>query len=249
MKIICVIPARLESKRFSRKMLTHLVGKPLLQHVWNAASTCPLFNEVYFAIDALETAQVINTFNGKFFMTPVECNSGTERIAYLVKNKIIHGDIFVNWQGDEPFITHQMIEELLQEVTTADADVWTLKKRITDPTELYSKSVAKVVCNQQDKALYFSRSPIPGVRDEEDFSRQLEQYPFFKHIGLYAFTKRALKNLYTHPTVSILEDAEKLEQIRFLEQGLTIKAFQTETEVFGIDFPSDLLRAEKRLEI
>ena len=113
MKIICVIPARLDSKRFPRKMLTLLAGAPLLQYVWNAAATCTLFDDVYFAIDALETAEIITQFNGKFFMTPVECNSGTERIAYLVNNKIIDGDIFVNWQGDEPFIQPDLLDGLI----------------------------------------------------------------------------------------------------------------------------------------
>lgn len=243
LKVACIIPARLASSRFPQKMLTSLAGRPLLSWVWDAAVQNSCFDEIHFAVDAPETASLVGSFGAHAFMTPVECNSGTERLSYLAANKIVEADIFVNWQGDEPFITQGMIQELLQGIGKDNADVWTLKKRITDPAELPSRKIAKIVSDSNDYALYFSRSPIPGVRDEESYAKQLELYPFYKHIGLYAFTRAALLRLAALPE-SFIGDAEKLEQIKFLEHGFKVKLYETKQEVTGIDFPSDLVKAE-----
>lgn len=236
-KVVCVIPARLQSTRFPRKMLCQLGGKPLLQWVWESAKQVSIFDEVGFAIDAHETQALIESFGGKWWMTSETCASGTDRLVELLQKKIVDADIWVNWQGDEPFIHNVMIEELLQECDAAD--VWTLKKKIHSLEEVHSPQFAKVVCDEKGNALYFSRSPIPFYRDSKDFETQA----YYKHIGLYAFSKEALNKI-AAMTPSPLEQAEQLEQLRFLHHHLRIRVHETQHEVLGIDLPEHLIKAE-----
>jgi|HubBroStandDraft_4_1064222.scaffolds.fasta_scaffold63922_2 3-deoxy-manno-octulosonate cytidylyltransferase (CMP-KDO synthetase) len=240
-KVACVIPARLKSVRFPKKMLASLNGKPLLQWVWESASKVPFFDEVVFAIDAEETAQLIRGFGGKYAMTSETCTSGTERLVELLEKKIIDADIWVNWQGDEPFIHEPMIRDLIQSCDHEDADVWTLKKKISNLEEVTNPHIAKVVCDSHDFALYFSRSPIPYYRD------MAEDKIFYKHVGLYAFTPASLRKISLLQHCNI-ETAEKLEQLRFLYHHLRIKVHETQYEVFGIDLPEHLALAEALLE-
>ncbi len=235
--IACLIPARLKSTRFPRKMLESLCGKPLLQWVWEAASQVPFFNSVSFAIDAPETAALIESFGGTYHMTSPECRSGTMRLAKLHSTGKIQADIWVNWQGDEPFIHTAMIKELLQSTDDGN-DIWTLKKKITSPEEISSPHFAKVVTDSRGCALYFSRSAIPYHRDitpTED--------SFFKHIGIYAFSSDALAKI-SKMESSFLEEAEQLEQLTFLYHGLRLRVHETTHDVFGIDLPEHLSRAE-----
>lgn len=239
-RIVCVIPARLESSRFPRKILADLAGKPLLQWAWDAASRCPLFDEVVFAIDSEETARVIEEFGGKFRMTAKECLSGTDRLVELFKNGLVHGDIWVNWQADEPFISEAMIRDLLQS-SQDGADVWTLKMRLTEMEKITSSDICKVVCDAKGYALYFSRSPIPYHRnllEGENF--------YFKHIGLYAYSADALEKI-SRMYPCAIERAESLEQLRFLFYGLKIKVHETEHETIGIDQPEHLAKARQFL--
>lgn len=238
-KIICIIPARLQSTRFPKKMLAMLYGKPLLEWVWNQANSVSIFDHVAFAIDAEQTADLITSFGGKYYMTSPECPSGTDRLIEVMQHNRIDGDIWVNWQGDEPFITEQMIDELLQSCASEDSDIWTLKKKITHPHEIASPHYAKVVCDDQDHALFFSRSMIPFYRDAVPEHNKV----FYKHVGLYAFTRHALKKIASLQPCSI-ECAEQLEQLRFLYHRLRIKVHETEHDVFGIDLPEHLARAE-----
>ena len=237
-KIACIIPARLKSTRFPRKMLATLQGKPLLQWVWEGAKKVSLFDEVVFAIDAQETAHLIESFGGKYFMTAEDCANGTQRLAELLQKGLVDADIWVNWQGDEPFIHEKMIHDLLQSCEEP-SDIWTLKKRIDNVSEVTNPHFAKVVCDRKGFALYFSRSQIPFYRDITDPNQQI----FYKHVGLYAFTQEALKKISTLPPCEI-EMAEQLEQLRFLYHNLRVKVHETEYEVFGIDLPEHLARAE-----
>lgn len=237
-KISCVIPARLASTRLPRKVLLPLAGKSLLQWTWEAASAVSLFSEVLIAADSEEVAVAARAFGAKVHLTSLECPSGTDRLVELYEKGVLHGDICVNWQADEPFLKEEMIEDLLG--SKQKADVWTLKKRITDSDSIASPHVAKVVCDAQGYALYFSRSVIPHYRE-------VATHPIiYKHIGLYAYTKEALEKIGTFPPC-MLEEAEKLEQLRFLYHGLKILVSPTEHDAMGIDLPEHLVLAEKKI--
>ncbi|MFA6263281.1 MAG: 3-deoxy-manno-octulosonate cytidylyltransferase [Candidatus Babeliales bacterium] len=245
-KIICIIPARLDSVRFPRKVIAPLKGRPLLAWVWDAVTRCTLFDEVFFAIDSHESAAVIEDFGGRYVMTSPTCKSGTDRLVELCVSGKLTADIWVNWQGDEPFVNESMVATLLQTSTQDDQDMWTLKKLITDPNDIHSSKIAKVVCDSRGQAIYFSRAPIPFFRDEHDPIKLVAKETYYKHVGLYAYTASALNKIAVMGK-SILEDAEKLEQLRFLEHGLRIQVHETTHDVFGIDTPEDLLRAERRI--
>ncbi len=222
--IVCVIPARLGSKRFPKKMLASLGGKPLLQCTYEAAKGVSLFDEVVVAVDSEELKEVVEGFGGKALLTQPTCQSGTDRLAELCATKALEADIWVNWQGDEPFITDKEIEILLQDL---DGEIWTLKKKITKSDQLSSKDVVKVVTGVGGRALYFSRNPISGD----------------KHIGIYAFSSEALKKIRAlSPCEPELE--ERLEQLRFLYHGMEIQVHETEKEIFGIDTQEELAIAE-----
>ncbi|MBI3237099.1 MAG: 3-deoxy-manno-octulosonate cytidylyltransferase [Chlamydiales bacterium] len=240
-KIVCVIPARLNSSRFPRKILCHLLGKPLLQRVWEKAQSVDLFDQVVFAIDAEETAALIDTFQGKYIFTSPSCESGTDRLIELMQNQKVEADIWVNWQADEPFINQEMVEDLLQSSHLYDADVWTLKKKILLTEEIHNPHIPKVVCDEKGNALYFSRSPIPYHRDPS-----LDAPTYFKHIGMYAYTKEALSKI-AHSQPCELELSEKLEQLRFLHHRLSVRVHETQHEVLGIDLPEHLALAEAKL--
>ncbi|MFS8564489.1 MAG: dTDP-glucose 4,6-dehydratase [Rhabdochlamydiaceae bacterium] len=239
-KIVCVIPARLHSSRFPRKILAMLGGKPLIQRVWEAAREVSLFDSVVIAVDAKETADIVRSFGGEALMTSPDCISGTARLVELKTKGLIDGDIFVNWQGDEPFIHKTMIQDLLQSAQQDSAGIWTLKKRCVNEEEILSPHIAKIVCDHEGFALYFSRSPIPFHRDVLVKNQQV----YFKHVGIYAFTGDALEKLHTLPS-SHLEQAEMLEQLSFLYHGLKIRVHETKYEVLGIDLPEHLAVAEK----
>lgn len=239
MKTICIIPARLYSSRFPKKVLAILGEKPMLQWIWEGATSAEMFDEVAFAIDDHETARLIDSFGGKYHMTSPECLSGTDRLIELQEKGIMKGDIWVNWQGDEPFIQREMIESLLQTIEE-DYDIWSLRKEIEREEEIDDSNVVKVVTDSKSRALYFSRSPIPYDRDA------LEAVTYYKHIGIYAYRDEALKEISTL-SPSSLERAEGLEQLRFLENGLSIQVHETAHETVGIDVPEDLARAMGRI--
>lgn len=239
MKIVCVIPARLASSRFPKKVLAMLGEKPMLQWIWEGATSAEMFNDIAFAIDDHETARLIDSFGGKYHLTSQDCLSGTDRLIELQQKEVMEGDIWVNWQGDEPFIHREMIGNLLQTIDQ-DYDIWSLRKEIENEEEVEDPNIVKVVTDCRDRALYFSRSPIPYDRDA------LEDIIYYKHIGIYAYTNDALKELSTF-SPSALELAEGLEQLRFLENGLSIQVHETAHETLGIDVPEDLARAMVRI--
>lgn len=238
-----MIPARLASSRFPRKILADLGGRPLLQWVWTAACKTGFFDQVVVAVDAEETAEVVRGFGGHAEMTAVSCVNGTERLVELVKDGRVQGDIFVNWQGDEPFIDSVMIGDLLQTCNKRDSDIWTLKKKIVDSSQILSPHTAKVVTDSEGRALLFSRSPIPYYRD----SRPENEKTFYKHIGIYAFSREAVLKIARLPLCPI-EEAEQLEQLRWLYNGLRIRLHETKKEVTGIDLPEHLAAARELIE-
>jgi len=246
-RIACVIPARLESTRFPKKLLKKLAGKPILQWVWEAATNVKCFDHVVFAIDDSETAKIIKTFatDEAYVMTSKACPSGTDRLIEVAKSGKFKADIWVNWQGDEPFLNETDIDTLLQSCEKEDTDMWTLKKRITKQDDVTSPNIAKVVSDSQNRALYFSRSPIPFYRENQRLgSDSFSSEVYFKHIGLYAYTTQALEKI-SLMNETELETAECLEQLRFLQHGLRIKLHESDHEVIGVDTPEDLARAEK----
>jgi 3-deoxy-manno-octulosonate cytidylyltransferase (CMP-KDO synthetase) len=223
-------------------MLKFLGGKPLLQWVWEAAIATGRFDDVVIAVDAEETAELVASFGGKYVMTSPGHLCGTERLIEVVQSGRVDGEIIVNWQGDEPFIQKAMIDDLLQSIEDKEADIWTLKKKIENPEQIHSVHIAKVVTDAQDCALFFSRSPIPCYRD----ARPDEQKIYYKHVGIYAYTKEALLKIATLSPCEA-ELAEQLEQLRFLHHGLKIKVHKTLHEVQGIDLPEHLVIAEKAI--
>jgi 3-deoxy-manno-octulosonate cytidylyltransferase (CMP-KDO synthetase) len=230
-KILCVIPARLKASRFPRKLLALLGGKPLLQWAYERAVRTGLFDEVVVAVDDPELLACVEGFGGKAEMTSQGCESGTDRLIELRGAGKYQADIWVNWQGDEPFITKEAIASLLQ--NTEVGEIWTLKKKITSDEQILSPHVVKVVCDQEGRALYFSRSCIPSSQKE-----------VYKHVGLYAYTDAALGKIKHLPPCE-LERQERLEQLRFLFYGLQVHVHETDQEIFGIDTKEELAIAEK----
>lgn len=230
--ITCVIPARLASGRFPGKVLAPLGGKPLLQWAFDKAKQVSFFDHVAIAVDSKELYEAVCQFADQVFLTSPDCPSGTDRLVELRQSQQLSGDIWVNWQGDEPFISEETIATLLQSIEDPAREIWTLKKKIDSPQDITSPHIVKVVCDEKGKALYFSRSPIPH-----------SQKNVYKHIGLYAFSDRALEKIgKLHPCQ--LEREERLEQLRFLYYGIPIHVHETNQEIFGIDTKEELAIAE-----
>lgn len=229
-KVTCVVPARLASSRFKEKVLASIHGKPILQWIFESAKKCPQFDALFFAVDHEKTFDLVKSFGGEPLMTDPMIENGTRRIISLLDE--IEGDIFVNWQGDEPFVHSAIIDDLLQFDDLDRADVWTLKKKLEREDEKHDSSVVKVVTKKDNSALYFSRSTIPFGEGE-----------LFKHIGLYAYTRQALNKISDFSS-SELERRERLEQLGFLYHDLQIRVFETAYETLAIDLPSHIAKAE-----
>lgn len=240
--IVGIIPARFASTRLMGKPLASIGGKPLIQHTYENALKSNLLNKVVIAVDDEKVAQVIKDFGGTAIMTPKDIATGSDRIANAAK-QIEGAKIIVNIQGDEPFIAGEMIDQAIEPLLfDLSVQVTTLAKRIESIDELKSTSVVKVVFDYQNFAMYFSRSPIPYVRDAKTNFERITKTDIFKHIGLYAYRKEALLR-FTSLEQTDLETAEKLEQLRMLENGMKIKVVETEFETLSVDTPEDLERA------
>lgn len=243
MKTICIIPARLKSSRFPEKILENILEKPMLVWVYEAASKVKAFDRVVFAIDSEKTARLLDLHNLPYHMTPESLNSGTDRLSFLCQQGLEKGDLWVNWQADEPLITEKMIEDLLSGVRNCpDADVFTLKKHLEKEEEVFSPHICKVVSDKEGKALYFSRSPIPASRDGIWDYKKL-----FKHVGLYAYPEKTLMHL-SKLEECPYEDDEKLEQLRFLYNGLKVYLELTDQVAFGIDLKEHIALCENLIK-
>jgi 3-deoxy-manno-octulosonate cytidylyltransferase (CMP-KDO synthetase) len=237
MKIIAVIPARYASTRFPAKLMQDLGGKTIILRTYQAAINTNLFDDVFVVTDSDIIYKEIISNGGKAIMSVNEHESGSDRIAEAVANLDV--DIVVNVQGDEPFIDKDSLQQLIS-VYHADAnntiDLASLMREINDESEIQNPNNVKVVVDQTNFALYFSRSVIPYPREKNVGVR------YFQHIGIYAFRKQALLDFYALPMQS-LEASEKLEQLRYLEFGKRIKMVETSHVGIGIDTPEDLEKA------
>lgn len=240
--IVGIIPARFASTRLMGKPLASIGGKPMIQHTYENSLKSKLLNKVVVAVDDEKVAQVIKDFGGTAIMTSKDISTGSDRIAIAAKQ--IEGvKIIVNIQGDEPFIHGEMIDQAIEPLLfDSSVQVTTLAKRIESVDELKLPSITKVVFDYQNYAMYFSRSPIPFVRDARTNLERISKSDIYKHIGLYAFRKDALLK-FTSLEQTDLEKAEKLEQLRMLENGMKIKVVETEYESLAVDTPEDLERA------
>ena len=241
MKVIAVIPARYASKRFPAKLLQDLGGKTVIQRTYEAAVQTNLFDDVFVVTDSELIYQEITSQGGKAVMSLHEHESGSDRIAEAIE--VMAVDIVVNVQGDEPFLDVVSLRNLIQ-VFQDDADkkvdLASLYFEIHDQEEIENPNNVKVVVDQQQFALYFSRSVIP-------YSRSLDsRMKYFQHIGIYAFRKEALLAFANLPMKS-LEATEKLEQLRYLEYGKRIRMIETSHKSIGIDTPEDLEKAREFL--
>jgi len=242
-KAIGVIPARWGATRFEGKVVATLMGKPVIQHVWENAKKAKTLDDLVVACDDERILKVVEEFGGKAIYTSPDQPSGTDRLAEVVNPLDVK--IAVNIQGDEPLVKPIMIDSLviaLQGEKTAQ--MATMIKKIDDDSELTNSNVVKVVTDKFGYALYFSRYAIPYNRTGEKDPKKRPVY--FKHIGLYAFTKDFLFTFRNLPKSS-LENAEKLEQLRVLEYGYKIKTVETKFDTVGVDTPEDLKRAEEAL--
>lgn len=247
MKFIGIIPARYASTRFPAKPLAILGGKPVIQRVYEQVAG--VLDEAYVATDDERIESVVKAFGGKVVMTSVHHKSGTDR-CYEAYQKIGEGyDVIVNIQGDEPFIQRSQLDAIKACFDDTTTQIATLVKPFT-PTDgfeaLENINSPKVVVNRQMQAMYFSRSIIPYQRNKEK-REWLENHIYYKHIGLYAYRTSVLREITTLPQSS-LELAESLEQLRWLENGYTIKVGICNVETIGIDTPEDLERAEAFLK-
>ena len=239
MKIISMIPARYSASRFPGKLMQDLNGKTVILRTYEATVATKLFDDVIVVTDSEIIYNEIENNGGKVMMSKKEHECGSDRIAEAVENLDI--DVVVNVQGDEPFTDAASLSKLI-EVFKNDSenqvDLASLMVHITDKDEIENPNTVKVVLDNFNFALYFSRSPIPYPRDES------VNVKYYKHKGVYAFRKEALLDFYRLPMLT-LEAAEKLEQLRYLEYGKRIKMVETSVEGVEIDTPEDLERAKK----
>lgn len=239
MKIISMIPARYSASRFPGKLMQDLEGKTVIRRTYEATVATKLFADVFVVTDSDIIFNEIISHGGKAIMSKKVHESGSDRIAEAVQDLDV--DIVVNVQGDEPFTERESLEKLLNVFINDDAkeiDLASLMVEINDWDEISNPNTVKVIVDQNDFALYFSRSPIPYLRDKNAGIK------YFKHKGIYAFRKQALLDFYNLPMQPI-EASEKIECIRYLEYGKKIKMVETNIEGIEIDTPEDLEKAKK----
>ncbi|MFZ0771399.1 MAG: 3-deoxy-manno-octulosonate cytidylyltransferase [Candidatus Sulfotelmatobacter sp.] len=236
MKALAVIPARLASTRLPRKMLREIAGKPLVGWVYEAVRSSPLLADVIVATDSEEIMAVCRQFGWNARLTSPTHRSGTERV-HEVSNSI-PGDVYVNVQGDEPLVRTEQIVTLLDVMKDPQVQVGTVKT-LCPPEEVSNPNANKVVTAADGRALYFSRATIP-------FDRDGTRPRYFKHLGLYAYRKPALDFFVSQPE-STLEKSERLEQLRFLENGIPIYVGETPYDSVGVDTEEDLRRVAEIL--
>ncbi|MBN2572528.1 MAG: 3-deoxy-manno-octulosonate cytidylyltransferase [Ignavibacteriales bacterium] len=242
--ILGVIPARFASSRLIGKPLAMIGDKPMIQHTYESAKKSKLITKLVIAVDEKRILNVARDFNAEVLMTPNNIQTGSDRIAYVTKD-YPDAQIIVNIQGDEPFINAKMIDEAIEPLLfDKKVDVSTLAFKINNVNDLKNPSMPKVVFDYHNFALYFSRSTIPFVRGARTNLEKIKTTDIYKHVGLYVFRRNALfKFTSTEPTD--LEKAEKLEQLRILENGMKIKIVITDYESLSVDTPEDLERARK----
>ncbi|HYL14961.1 MAG TPA: 3-deoxy-manno-octulosonate cytidylyltransferase [Terriglobales bacterium] len=234
MKAVAVIPARLASTRLPRKMLRLIAGEPLLAHVFRGVRASPLLEDVIVATDSEEIFAVCRQHSWKAQMTAATHRSGTERVHEVAQS--VAADVYLNIQGDEPMTRAEHIAGLLDLMRDRSVQVGTLKTRAAE-VDVNNPNAVKVVTDAAGRALYFSRATIPYDRDGTG------EPPCYKHLGFYAYRKGVLDRFVSLPE-SFLERSERLEQLRFLENGIPISVGETLYDTVGVDTEEDLQRVE-----
>jgi 3-deoxy-manno-octulosonate cytidylyltransferase (CMP-KDO synthetase) len=251
MKITAIIPARYGSTRFEGKALADICGKPMIQHVYERTCRSTLVSDVVVATDDDRIAAAVRRFGGHAEMTSTGHETGTDRLAEVAAR--LDSDIIVNVQGDEPLIEPAMIDEAIEPLTTDAALVMsTLKARIKTLHDFLTPNVVKVVTDWEGYALYFSRSPLPNFRDKwndlKDEKFAAGKLLCYKHVGLYVYRREFLLQ-FAQMSPTYLELAEKLEQLRVLENGYRIKVVETSHDSIGVDTPADLAAVVEKMKI
>ncbi|MBK9733034.1 MAG: 3-deoxy-manno-octulosonate cytidylyltransferase [Chitinophagaceae bacterium] len=238
MKILVIVPARFASTRFPGKPLAMIGGKSMIQRVFEQVLKCTTVDEILVATDDERIETAVKLFGGKVMMTSVTHLSGTSRCAEVVQNLDSDFEIIINVQGDEPFIDPEQIDLLVKCFADPMVSIATLIKRITKHEDLTNPNIVKAVIGEQYQALYFSRSALPYFRGVEEHEWAASTN-YYKHIGIYGYRTKVLQQLIQLP-VNNLEEAESLEQLRWLANGYRIQTAVTESETISIDTPEDL---------
>ena len=243
---ICVIPARYGSTRFPGKPLAKILNKPMIRWVYEQAQKAKKFEKVLVATDDRRIAQVVQAFGGEVCMTPSDLPSGTDRVALAVKN--LQAEVVVNLQGDAPLVSPHLLDRLVEVFeTNPEIEVATPLKKITKVEDLSNPNLVRVVKDNNNFALYFTRSIIPFLRDVPEQQNWLNHFSFFIHVGIYAYRKNFLLKL-TSLSQGSLEKAEKLEQLRILEHGHKIYTIETDYESVSVDTPQELEHLNQMLK-
>lgn len=242
-KVIGVIPARYESTRFEGKALADILGKPMVQHVYERACHAKTLDKVLVATDDKRIFDTVKNFGGEVVMTSESCPTGTDRIAEVVAD-LEDFEVVANIQGDEPLLEPVMVDEMIQPFfEDPEIQVSTLVQPINSEIDYRNPNVVKVAITKDWFAMYFSRASIPGNIDKEWY----EGLPAYRHIGLYAYKRDCLLK-FTRMSNTKFEKAEGLEQLRFLENGIPIKVVETKYSTIGVDTPADLERVIEVLD-
>jgi 3-deoxy-manno-octulosonate cytidylyltransferase (CMP-KDO synthetase) len=246
-RVVAIIPARYGSQRLPAKPLADICGKPMIQHVYERTKAARRVDSVIVATDDERIVSAVHAFGGAAIMTPATLQSGTDRIAYVARS-IPEAEIIVNVQGDEPLMTPGMVDEaILPLVGNKEIVVGTLVKRIETEAELKNPNIVKVVLDNDGFCLYFSRSVIPFGRDIAE-SAWLRNHLYFKHLGIYVFRREFLLQ-FSEMKPTPLEQCEKLEQLRILENGYRIKARVTELDSTPVDTEADLEKVRTTIQM
>ncbi len=242
---IIAIPARMASTRFAGKPLAKLGGKTVLERVYEKCASSRLAGGAVILSDSPEIEGAARAMGAKHIMTSPDCASGTERIISVLEE--LGTDFVVNVQGDEPFIAPELIDAIIQKRLDTGAGLVTAARKIKSAEDLFDENVVKVLRAQDGSVLYFSRAAIPHVRGEPDRSKWLSHTDYWQHIGIYGYSADMLRRYASLPH-SVLEDCEKLEQLKFVSAGYEFELVETDYVSIGIDTPADLVKAEEYLK-
>ena len=243
-KYTIAIPARMASSRLPGKMLRLLGGKPVIQHVIERVKQVRNCNEICVTTDSIDIVNLAENLGVKGFLTSPECRSGTERIVSVLDK--MQGDWIFNIQGDEPFVEPDLIEALIEKTQSIDAPILTPVYALKTIEDVNNPNIVKVVLDNKNYALYFSRSPIPYARDV-DAANWLNKSKYWGHLGIYGYRREILEN-YKNLGSSYLETTESLEQLKFLSNGFKIATHEANGRSVAIDTLEDLMKAEEILK-
>ena len=245
MKVVGIIPARWASSRFPGKPMALIAGKPMIQWVYERSSKAAILDQVIVATDDQRIYDAVSAF-GQVVMTPSELPSGTERAAFVMRDR--DADVVVNIQGDEPLIDPDAIALVVNTLVQDDAaDMATLARKVSDPAELDNVDTARVVIDHHGRAMYFSRAVIPHARDLASRREWPGKFPYYDQIGIYAYRRDFLLG-YANLAPSVLEQAEKLEQLRALENGHIIRVGICDYQAVCVDKPEHIGQVEAKIK-